>query len=275
MGRPPHIQFSSAALACLLLATIAAAQPSALPQFQAASVRAVPYAGAVDMNSDASRLDYRHINIKALVWVAFPITTYQIVWPHSLLGNVNFYDVQATYPAGTSKSQIQLMLQRLLTERFNLRTHWEMRDSPVYVLKVGKRGLKVRKSPKPPDDQTLSMSISNGPDGWSLHDRLPSSSPTAPFGITASKLVQYLNSNFVFDRMVIDKTGLDGYYDINLLIKPDVGGSASGADATARLPDAELFIAALESQLGLTLQKETEPVNTLIVDHIDTTPAPD
>jgi uncharacterized protein (TIGR03435 family) len=128
----------------LSLATLAVAQPSTLPQFQAASVRVVPYAGAVDMNSDAGRLDYRHINIKALVWVAFPITNYQIVWPHGLLGNVNFYDVQATYPAGASKSRIQLMLQRLLAERFNLRTHWEMRDSPVYVLRGGKRGLKIR-----------------------------------------------------------------------------------------------------------------------------------
>jgi uncharacterized protein (TIGR03435 family) len=126
----------------LWLATIANAQPSALPQFQAASVRVVPYAGAVDMNSDASRLDYRHISIKALVWVAFPITTYQMVWPHGLLGNVSFYDVQATYPAGSSKSQIQLMLQRLLAERFNLRTHWGTRDSPVYVSKAAKSGLK-------------------------------------------------------------------------------------------------------------------------------------
>ncbi|HEY4084301.1 MAG TPA: TIGR03435 family protein, partial [Bryobacteraceae bacterium] len=116
----------------------------------------------------------------------------------------------------------------------------------------------------------LTMSVSNGPDGWSLHDRLPSSSPKAPFGITISKLVQYLNNNFVFDRMVLDNTGLDGYYDINLLIKPDAGAP----DATGKPPDAEMFIAALESQLGLTLQKETTPVNTLIVDHVDTTPAP-
>ncbi len=243
----------------LSLAAFANAQPSALPQFQAASVRVVPYDGAVDMNSDASRLDYRHINIKALVWVAFPITTYQIVWPHGLLGNVHFYDVQATYPAGTSKSQIQLMLQRLLTERFNLRTHWEVRDSPVYVLKSAKSGLKVRKSPNPPAGETLTMSIGNGADGWSLR--------TAPAGITISKLVQYLNNNFIFDRMVIDNTGLEGYYDINLLMKPD-------PDATGKLPDAETFVAALESQLGLVLQKETSPVNTLIVDHIDTTPTP-
>jgi uncharacterized protein (TIGR03435 family) len=67
--------------------------------------------------------------------------------------------------------------------------------------------------------------------------------------------------------MVIDKTGLDGYYDINLLIRPT-------ADATEKLPDAESFIAAIESQLGLRLQKEIAPVNTLIVDHIDTTPTP-
>ncbi|HVY93119.1 MAG TPA: TIGR03435 family protein [Bryobacteraceae bacterium] len=257
----------SAMTAFIFLSTIAHAQPATLPQFDAASVRVVPYAGAADMNSDAGRLDYRHINIKALVWVAFPITTYQIVWPRGLLGNVNFYDVQATYPPGTSKSQIQLMLQRLLAERFRLQTHWEMRESPVYLLKVAKSGPKISKSPNPPDDKTLSISVRSGPEGWSLQDRLQSSSPTAPFGITLSKLVQYLNNNFVFDRLVLDGTGLDGYYDINLRI--------SAADTGGKLPDAEMFVDAIESQLGLTLEKHPAPVNTLVVDHIDTTPAPD
>ncbi|HEY3841309.1 MAG TPA: TIGR03435 family protein [Bryobacteraceae bacterium] len=268
------IRISLSVLAYILLSGIADAQPSTLPEFEAASVRTAPYAGAVDMNSDAGRLDYRHINIKALVWVAFPISEYQIVWPQGLLGNVNFYDVDATYPIGTPKPQIQFMLQRLLAERFNLQTHWEMRDSPVYVLKVAKSGLKIHKSPNPPDDKTLSISITNGPDGWSLHDRLPSASSTAPFGITVSKLVQYLNNNSIFDRMVVDETGLDGYYDITLLIKPDPGVPASAADAIRKSPDAEMTIDALASQLGLSLQKQTAPVNTLIVDHIDTRPTP-
>jgi uncharacterized protein (TIGR03435 family) len=252
----------------MLLAGSAGAQPSTLPQFEAASVRVVPYAGAVEMKSDAGHLDYRHIDIKALVWVAFPITEYQIVWPHGVLGNVNFYDVEATYSVGASQSQIQRMLQRLLAERFNFQSHWEMRDSPVYVLKIAKSGLKIHKSPNPPGDNALSISVTNGPDGWSLHDRLPSALPMAPFGITVSKLVQYLNNNSIFDRMVVDETGLDGYYDINLLIKPDP------VDTTRKSPDAEIFIDAIASQLGLTLQKQTAPVNTLIVDRIDTTPTP-
>ncbi|HVW09328.1 MAG TPA: TIGR03435 family protein [Bryobacteraceae bacterium] len=255
-----------AVLVCIAISGLACAQPSALPQFDAASVRVAPYAGAVDMNSDAGRLDYRHINIKALVWVAFPISNYQIVWPHGLLGNLNFYDVEATYPPRTSKSQVQLMLQRLLAERFHLQTHWEVRNSPVYLLNVARGGLRIRKSPNPPDEKTLSISVSNGPEGWSLHDRLPSSAPGSPFGMTVGKLVDYLNNNFVFDRLVIDQTGLDGYYDINLRIP--------ASDSAERLPDAEMFIDAIESQLGLTLQKQTAPVKTLIVDHIDTVPTP-
>ncbi len=155
-------------------------------------------------------------------------------------------------------------MQRLLAERFNFQSHWEMRTSPVYALKVAKSGPKIHKSPNPPDDKTLSISITNGPDGWSLHDRLPTASPKAPFGITVAKLVQYFNNNSIFDRMVVDETGLDGYYDLNLQIKPDAGTP----------PDAEMFIDALASQLGLTLQKQTAPVNTLIVDRIDTSPVP-
>jgi hypothetical protein len=55
-------RFSSAVIACILLPTIAEAQPSTLPQFEAASVCIVPYSGAVGVNSGAGQLDYRHIN---------------------------------------------------------------------------------------------------------------------------------------------------------------------------------------------------------------------
>jgi uncharacterized protein (TIGR03435 family) len=68
-------------------------------------------------------------------------------------------------------------------------------------------------------------------------------------------------SNFV-GRVVIDKTGLTGYYDITLKWTPD--GTAAGD------PDAppDLFTA-LEEQLGLKLVPARGPVDTIVIDHVE------
>jgi uncharacterized protein (TIGR03435 family) len=260
--------------ALALRSTAIGAQP--VTRFDAASVKVVEYAGPVEMKSDAGRIDYRHIGIKALVWLAFPLTEFQIIWPRQIAGNAKFYDVSATFPPHTTKDQLYLMLQGLLADRFKLASHWETRDIPVFALKISKRGLKVHKSDNPPGDDVLSISVSLGPDGWRLSDHLPNASPTAPSGITVSKLTQYLNNNYIFDRMLLDQTGLTGYYNINMFITPDAAGIGNSPDTGARtpvMPDAEGFVNALETQLGLTLEKQAAPVRVLVIDHLETVPA--
>lgn len=248
---------------------------SGSPQFDAASVKVVQYAGPVEMNSDAGRIDYRHIGIKALVWVSYPLTEFQIVWPRGIVGNTRFYDVSATFPPNTTKERLYLMHQRLLADRFKLASHWETRDTPVLVLKISKRALKIHRSDNPPGDSVLSISVSLGPEGWRLSDHLPTASPGAPSGITVSKLIQYLNNSYIFDRMIVDQTGLKGYFNINMFIPPDGIASGSTPDSGARvprMPDAEKFIDALQTQLGLTVEKQTAPVRVLVIDHLETVP---
>ena len=48
------------------------------------------------------------------------------------------YTVIANVPAGTTKEQLRLMLQRLLRERFHLALHYEVKDFPAYELVVAK-----------------------------------------------------------------------------------------------------------------------------------------
>jgi uncharacterized protein (TIGR03435 family) len=261
---------SWAGLGCLLALQAAYAQGQ--PQFDAASVKQVEYAGHVEMDSDAGRIDYRHIGIKALVWVAFPVTPWQIVWPEGLVGNARFYDVSATFPPGTPKERQQLMLQGLLAERFRLAAHMETRDEKVYALVVSGRGLRIHKSDNPPDEKALTISVHTGKDGFYLNDRLPDAPASAPYGITVSKLVQYFNNDSGFDRVVVDKTGLDGYYDINLFIPPPPEAD-SAADSGGKLPDMQTFSDALEKQLGLRVEKRTAPIAMLIIDHLETVPA--
>jgi len=62
-------------------------------------------------------------------------------------------------------------------------------------------------------------------------------------------------------RIVVDKTGLTGYYDIDLKWTPD-------EDLVAGATGASLFTA-LEEQLGLKLVSAKAPVDVLVVDHVE------
>jgi uncharacterized protein (TIGR03435 family) len=60
-----------------------------------------------------------------------------------------------------------------------------------------------------------------------------------------------------------DQTGIDGSYDIKLRFAPDVG-----QDST--LPS---LFTALRETLDLQVKKKQVPMQVLVIDHIDRTPA--
>ena len=240
--------------------------PAAPPQFDAASIRPVEWqGGSVVMDGDAGRIEYRQFGLKGLVWVAFQGPLPQIVWPEWLAdykGDV--FDISATFPIGTTQEQQRLMLQSLLADRFKLVVHHETRNQKVYALVVSSHGLKIHKSDNPPDDATLTISVRTGKDGFHLNDRPPEAPPSAPYGIKISKLVKYFNNGYL-DRVMVDKTGLEGYYDINLFIPPDL-------DATTSTPITQAYFDALDAQLGLKVETQTDPVEMLVIDHLEQNP---
>jgi uncharacterized protein (TIGR03435 family) len=71
--------------------------------------------------------------------------------------------------------------------------------------------------------------------------------------------------------VVVDMTGLDGVYDFQLRWASDDMTSPASGDAN---PAPSIFTA-LEDTLGLTLQRQKVPVDTIIVDRIDRTPTED
>ena len=83
-------------------------------------------------------------------------------------------------------------------------------------------------------------------------------------------------------RKVLDKTGLQGNYDLALQWTPDegqgrmFGGPGGGPDGRPAAdspppPDASgpTLFTALQEQLGLKLESEKGPVETLVIAHIE------
>ena len=74
-------------------------------------------------------------------------------------------------------------------------------------------------------------------------------------------------------RVVIDKTGLTGYYDIALTYTPTPeqmpqGPAPPGAQPPPIDPDGPSFFTAIQEQLGLKLENQRGPVEVVVIDSI-------
>lgn len=138
--------------------------------------------------------------------------------------------------------RLDLMMQAVLLDRFQLKVHHETRELAVYDLIVAKNGIK------------MAQATANVHSSWSMGDgRFEGKSVPIDSFI-------YSLSNDV-GRFVINKTGLTGNYAITLNWTPE--GAEGSADSG---PD---IFAAVEEQLGLKLLPAKGPVDTIVVDHIE------
>jgi uncharacterized protein (TIGR03435 family) len=168
----------------------------------------------------------------------------------------------------SQKTMLPAMMQSLLEDRFKLAVHREIKDAPVYLLTVGKGGPKFKES-----DPTVEH-----PDGvklpWGGVLVQSKGAPTL-YGTSMASLATLLSSfggGQGAGRQIQDKTGLTGRYDITLK-PPDMGpppppspGDAGGA-ALASDPTSMLFT--LVEGLGLKLESGKQPVETLVIDHME------
>ena len=193
------------------------------------------------------------------------------------------YDVVVNIPAGTTKEQYQMMLQNLLTERFQLVLHHETKVLPVYELVVAKDGPKLKESSATPADDTPVP----GPPGKIEMDKdgfpiLPPGRPgfTSSFGPgtlshwTAhqqpiSALARSLSFSTAAGRQVIDKTGLTGKYDFTLVYDMRVAGVPPAVDDDPSM----IVFDAVEKQLGLKLVDAKASYDFVIIERGNKTPA--
>jgi uncharacterized protein (TIGR03435 family) len=69
--------------------------------------------------------------------------------------------------------------------------------------------------------------------------------------------------------VVIDKTWIDGRYNVALKWTPETGASL-GTEGTASPPDSGPSIfTAIQEQLGLKLESTRGPVQVLVIDHVE------
>ena len=240
-----------------LLGFQAQTPPSAPLAFEVASIKpSAPDAAGMYMRPQPGGLRLEGATLKNLIEYAYAVRGFAIsggpAWANS-----DRFDVDARVGGSPSgPQQLGERLKTLLGERFKLAVHTESKEQNVYYLIVGKNGPKLHEA-KPDSRQMIRR---QGP------------SITGE-GIGLGMLV--LNLANALEVPVFDKTGLTGRYDFKLEWSLDVGrqsGSVTGmggGDARAAEPSGPSLFAALQEQLGLRLDVQKAPAETLVIDHVD------
>ena len=156
-------------------------------------------------------------------------------------------------PSAETIDIFRQMMQGLLSDRFKLITHFESKDLPVYALVPAKEGPKL-KDAGPPQNPT-DMSLHGGGSGLITAQHI-----TMPF------VAQHLSDRL--GRLVIDKTGLTGYYDFKLEWTPDETEGNGVPPPPADRTGPSLYTA-IQEQLGLKLETQKAPVKILVIDRAE------
>lgn len=161
----------------------------------------------------------------------------------------------------TNKKLQEQLLQRMLAERFHLKMHTETRIMPALVLEVGKKGPKFSE-------------VSAFKDSKDANDTLSLIGGSRDFGYgrfeatreTLSELILYLEMQY--QRVVVDRTNLKGYYDYKVQWSPEAETEKIQKNFAIDPGRPPLSIA-LEEQLGLKLVAAKAPVEVVVIDGID------
>jgi len=220
-----------------------------LPAFEVASVRVSQDTSPMPrVSTDPSGIHWHNVTLRFLVQYAYEIKDYTLTAP-GWLADAR-YDVEATLPAGSTLAQSSAMLQSLLTDRFKISVHHEEKLMPVLELHIGKDQSKLHTS-----DTQMHL-------GWGSAGRHLTG------GLTMARLADIISRDL--DRPLLDRTGLNGKFDVDLTWRPDRtrGPKPSPSDDL----DHPTVFSELREKLGLTVSSGKAPIDTVTVDHVERIP---
>jgi uncharacterized protein (TIGR03435 family) len=203
---------------------------------------------------------FRNVSPRKMIAVAYNLDENLVTGGPDWLDSDRL-DVTAKAAPSTSQTERLSMLQALLAEKFKLTLHHSPKPDPIYVLTVGKGGPKLQANSTP-----------GFHDCGAGHGE-PSQVHILCHGNSMSDLAEVLPriAPGYLALPVVDKTGLAGAYDFQLDwmgrggYDAAVGAVAAGA---AKDPMAVSIFDAV-AKLGLSLDKDDNPKDAIVVDKAD------
>jgi len=239
------------AAAFFTLSLVAYAQ---VPSFDVASLKAVeptpPY--SIDLGNTAhGKLTLTNVTLADCLKFAYKIyNDAQIAGPDWIKSRTTLFSIVAQAPPETSRDEIRAMTQTLLTARFQLALRHEQREMPYLALVVDKKGARLQPAKEGADNAGSEVRAGR---------------------IIANNLTTTALAVFLARQMkmpVINRTELSGSYDIHLEWTPESLNEPSADVATG-----PSIYDAIAQQLGLCLEARKGPLEVIVLDHAERTPA--
>jgi uncharacterized protein (TIGR03435 family) len=197
------------------------------------------------------RFTATNCSLDLLIQYGYQVLRYQISGAPEWVTSER-YDIAARSEGNPPVSEMPALVQGLLEDRFQLKSHWETKDAPVFHLVVSKAG-RLRES-------TPAECAQPGDSPCGSLMNLPGE--TAGRGLTATDLAG--NLSFFVQASVADRTNLTGRYDVELKWAPE----SQRMQSAGVEPAGPSIFTALQEQLGLKLESARGPVRMLVIDHV-------
>jgi uncharacterized protein (TIGR03435 family) len=244
--------------------TLLAGQATEKPSFEVASIKrnvSIGQSGNMGIQP-GGRFQATNAPVSWLVLSAYGEFQRPLI-PSQLIGAPDWlqgerYDIIGKTTADVAKlppleqfRTIPLLLKSLLEDRFRLQVHRETRTMPIYALTFARQDHSLGPKIKPtsidclkPQQDMSKCGYNGGPGrviaGW----------------VEISGLVNVLANTM--SQIVVDRTGLQGRFDLDLEWSPDQTAT-----------DKPSIFAAVQEQLGLRLEADRGPVSVVVIDHIE------
>ena len=256
----------------LLLSTAGWGQASeSKPAFDIADVHVSPRSDWVKTPAkamqggflNAGRYELRRATMLDLIRTAYSVDADKVYGGPSWL-DYDRFEVVAKAPAGTRPQTLRLMLQSVLEDRFKLAVKMDTKPVPAYVLSAakGKPKLKPAEGSGSSGCQNLAPTIKEVPYG-----NIQCRNVTMEAFAAA---LRRLSPAYFGNLPVVDSTGLDGAWDIDLQYPMRAISVSSGQLVQ---PGGSIFDA-IEKQLGLTVEQGKVPQPVLVVESVNEQPSP-
>jgi len=230
--------------------------------FEVASVRPTPPGaprldgprpsdGPTAHQLSSGSFSYSSFTLLEYIQLAYGLKLYQI--PNRPKDLVAQYDINAKAHGPITDGQARLMFQTLLEDRFKLKLHRESKDSQVWALAVAKGGPKFQHGAD--DGKVAGASLSAA--GLQWHN------------ISMDYLADWITNLPSLGRPVMNRTGLDGLYDLTLFFDSPVNGEDPAALKMGLRDALDASILGSLQDLGLKLESEKAPIDFYTVEHVE------
>ncbi|HMH13008.1 MAG TPA: M56 family metallopeptidase [Edaphobacter sp.] len=230
------------------------------PSFEVATIKPTPpdFKGK-GFGGPPRRFGTRGTTLNDLVMFVYGVNTKQIVGAPAW-GEADRFDIttgQPDVPGAPSEVQVRSMMRKLLETRFGLKFHKDKKEMSAYILGVAKDGPKLTKSDAEPNTPHAFFFTKLG----NLTVR----------NATMYDVAEGLQSA-VFDRPVVDHTGIQGQWNFSLKWTPDetqfqVFGMKIVPNEAADAPPP--IFTAIQEQVGLKLDAAKTMVDVMVLDHVE------